>query len=634
MYINSIRFCGAVHEVTGSMHLLALDGKNILLDAGAFQGLDSESKNLAPLSFNPSVVDYIFLSHGHLDHAGRLPVLCQRGFEGGIIATPTTREITYRLLDDSLRIQKEEEEMLFGEEDVRKAKSLFEPVGQDYPDWESDDRRIKVRFLPSEHILGSSSIHILEPVSLLYTSDLGGGKSSLHSSPKPPETCDYLVIESTYGSRDLEPGKEQILAQLRDAVESVHKSKARLLIPVFSIDRAEEILFMLRELGVEDKVYLDTPMGIDILDIYTHNKYLLSKISDKFMRGDLNVSKVFHPASFERIRSRKRSEELIASGESCVILASSGMLEGGRIRGYLPGFLPHEKNILLFSGYQAEGTLGREIFDGAREVDVDGALVKVKAGIRKIEGLSAHADRSSLLSYIDGFKILPSQVFVVHGEREAAEALCEDIKRRYRIRSMVPRANEDYPLSTGEIRERIIKKELSIKAMPLNFENIAGKKIALFAGGIMDSGDGYSLVSSREIEELLHELASNTQAAEPKPDLGIPLPEEEIGGAAPQPKELVGLLVSYYKSGYISKSLVRDLIDAVERGLGEYLKRIEKKKEKDVLLLEEPDLRRKKIVLANRDETSKKIEDMLRRSSKMDIETLKISLEKAFEVIK
>ncbi len=624
---NTVRFCGAVQEVTGSMHLLTINGKKLLLDAGAFQGADSKSKNLSPLPFNPSDIDFIFLSHAHYDHMGRLPVLCQRGFNGKIIATPTTKEIAFRLMDDSLRIQKEEgEELLFGEEDVAKAKSLFEPVNKDYPEWEDDEKKIKVQFIPSEHILGSASIFIKEPVSLLYTGDLGGGKSSLHSIPHPPEACDYLVIESTYGNRELEKSSQEILLQLKDALEKVRKNRSRLLIPVFSIDRAEEILFMLRELNTQEWVYLDTPMGIDILDIYTHNKYLLSKILD--MKGS-NMGKVFYPANFERIRARKNSDELANSSLPCVILASSGMLEGGRIRGYLPKFLPEEKNILLFSGYQAEGTLGREIFDGNGEVDVDGTLVKVKAEIRKIEGLSAHADRTALLDYLDGFKILPSKVFIVHGEREASEALSQDIRNRFRIKTIVPKANEDYSLSEGEVRERTVTRELFTNNVKLNFENIAGMRIALFAGGIMDNADGYSLVSVREIEGLLHDLARVEPVISE-----IEVPVIEVNGAAPEPKELMNTLVSYFKSGCISKSLVRDLMDASERGIGEYLKRIEKKKEKDVLLLEEGDLKRRNITLENRTEVSKQLEDLLVRSSKMDPKTLQSSLQKVFDVIK
>jgi metallo-beta-lactamase family protein len=635
----TIQFCGAACEVTGSMHLLTIDDKKILLDAGAFQGMDAKDKNSAPLAFDPAEIDYIFLTHAHYDHTGRLPMLCQRGFKGEIISTPATKEITFRIMDDSLRIQKEEgEELLFTEEDVKKAKSLFVPVNGDFPQWKNDDKKIKIKFIPSEHILGSSSIFIEEPVSLLYTGDIGGGSSSLHSIPKPPDACDYLIIESTYGNRNLEKSHIEILSQLKAAVESIKKNNSRLLIPIFSVDRAEEILFMLRELNIKEKIYLDTPMGIDILDIYSHNKYLLSKISDEFIkRNSKELDKIFHPDNFERLRARKNSDELAESSESCIILASSGMLEGGRIRKYMPRFLPDEKNILLFSGFQADGTLGRDIINGNPQVNVDGIPVKVKAQIRKIEGLSAHADQTALLNYIDCFKTLPVKVFIVHGERGASMELSDAIEEKFRIRTVVPGMNDEYDLAAGELREKTIVKGISAGTIHLNFENISGKKMALFAGGIIDNGEEYSLISVREIEELLHDL---------KKDIIRPLHDEIIIPETlnkpetlscitpPSPEELILGLIKIFKAGYVSKGLIRDMLDASERGISEYRKIIEKKIKNDALILDENDLRRKGIQIPDRSLVSGQLEDLLKRSSLMEQSNLQSSLNRVFTEIK
>jgi metallo-beta-lactamase family protein len=635
----TIQFCGAACEVTGSMHLLTINDKKILLDAGAFQGTDAKDKNSAPLAFDPAEIDYIFLTHAHYDHTGRLPMLCQRGFKGEIITTPATREITFRIMDDSLRIQKEEgEELLFTEDDVKKAKSLFFPLNEDYPQWQDDEKKIKIKFIPSEHILGSSSICIEEPVSLLYTGDIGGGSSSLHSIPKPPDTCDYLIIESTYGNRSLEKSHIEILSQLKAAVESIKKNTSRLLIPIFSVDRAEEILFMLRELNIKEKIYFDTPMGIDILDIYSHNKYLLSKISDEFLkRNSKELDKIFHPDNFERLRARKNSDELAESSESCIILASSGMLEGGRIRKYLPRFLPDEKNILLFSGFQAEGTLGRDIINGNPEVNVDGIPVKVKAGIRKLEGLSAHADKIALLNYIDCFRILPEKVFIVHGERGASLELADAIKEKFRIRTVVPTINEEYDLAAGEIRERTIVKGISTGTVRLNFENISGKKMALFAGGIIDNGDEYSLVSVREIEEMLHDLKRDIVKPSHN-DIIIPethiKPETLSSATPPSPEELVMSLIKIFKAGYVSKGLIRDLMDASERGISEYRRIIDKKIKNDALILDENDLSRKGIQIPDRSLISGQLEDLLKRSSLMEQSNLQSSLNRVFNEIK
>jgi hypothetical protein len=404
------------------------------------------------------------------------------------------------------------------------------------------------------------------------------------------------------------------------------------------VDRAEEILFMLRELNIKEKIYLDTPMGIDILDIYSYNKYLLSKISDEFIkRNSKELDKIFHPDNFERLRARKNSDELAESSESCIILASSGMLEGGRIRKYLPRFLPDEKNILLFSGFQAEGTLGRDIINGNPEVNVDGIPVKVRAQTRKIEGLSAHADKTALLNYIDCFKTLPVKVFIVHGERGASLELSDAIKEKFKIRTVVPRMNDEYDLAAGEVRERTIIKGISTGNVRLNFENISGKKMALFAGGIIDNCDEYSLVSVREIEEMIHDLKKEL-AKLLHDEIIIPetpiKPETLSSATPPSPEELVMGLIKIFKAGYVSKGLIRDLIDASERGISEFRKIIDKKIKNDALILDENDLRRKGIQIPDRSLISGQLEDLLKRSSLMEQSNLQSSLNQLFNEIK
>ncbi len=425
---------------------------------------------------------------------------------------------------------------------------------------------------------------------------------------------------------------------MKAAVESIKKNNSRLLIPIFSVDRAEEILFMLRELNIKEKIYLDTPMGIDILDIYSHNKYLLSKISDEFIkRNSKELDKIFHPDNFERLRAKKNSDELAESSESCIILASSGMLEGGRIRKYLPRFLPYEKNILLFSGFQAERTLGRDIINGNPEVNVDGISVKVKARVRKIEGLSAHADKIALLNYIDCFKTLPVKVFIVHGERSASLELSDAIEEKFRIRTIVPRMNDEYDLAAGEVRERTIVKGISTGTVHLNFENISGKKMALFAGAIIDTGEEYSLVSIRQIEEMLHDLKKDI--VKPSHD-EIIIPETHIqpetlsSATPPTPEELILGLIKIFKAGYVSKGLIRDLMDASERGISEYRKIIDKKIKNDALILDENDLRRKGIQIPDRSLSSRQLEDLLKRSSLMEPANLQSSLNRVFTEIK
>jgi len=268
---------------------------------------------------------------------------------------------------------------------------------------------------------------------------------------------------------------------------------------------------------------------------------------------------------------------------------------------------------------------------------VDGIPVKVKAQIRKIEGLSAHADKSALLNYIDCFKTLPVKVFIVHGERGASLELADAIKEKFRIRTVVPRMNDEFDLAAGEVRERTIVKGISTGTVRLNFENISGKRMALFAGGIIDNGDEYSLVSVREIEEMLHDLKRDI--VKPLHD-EIIIPETKIkpetlsSATSPSPEELILGLINIFKAGYVSKGLIRDLMDASERGISEYRKIIDKKIKNDALILDENDLRRKGIQIPDRYLISGQLEDLLKRSSLMEQSNLRSSLNRVFTEIK
>lgn len=750
---------GGVGEVTGSMHMIVFneDLENemkILLDAGGFQGLDSHAKNAyLPGSINPGEIKYIFLTHSHYDHIGRLPILVQRGFEGKIICTPTTRDIAYRMLDDMLHIQQSEIEIdryaisglknLFNEKDIEKTKRLFdnsECTGDDdYPEWEWKDSKgnveIKIRFIPSEHILGSAAILIEEPIRLLYTGDLGGGRSNLHGIPKPPDSgdngygVDYLMIESTYGNRNME--KSDVL-QLSEAIEDIKKSGGRLLIPVLAIDRAEEILYLLRKLGVKENVYLDTPMGVDILDIYSENKFLLSRIQDQFTTGYLSekegegkrekevkerdrdeFEKIFRPVNFRIVHLKRFNAELAASNEPCIILASSGMLEGGRIMGYLPRFLENEKNILLFTSYQAEGSLGRLILDGAKEVTYENILSKkerfeieeasvdiikegdrtkeedrinigegsdfsqivrkitskVKCQIRKIEGLSAHADMNGLLDYINGFKIMPGKIFIVHGEKDSSSRFEKEIRDRFRTKTVVVKYNTKYDLNECEIIVKEKVKDISnVESLRdsgvLKFWNVGEKLIAPFAGWVVDhgfEGGGYSLASQEEIQDMIGRrvmieniggviLDSQKKTIEIKNEImdkrndkeSIDLNEDNGNGNRNgndenelNPGELTNILFSYFNNGYISKGLIKSLVDSIEKGMNEYTKTVDKRIRGRDLILDDIELEKREVKglkgesrlnKENRDKIGEKLGNVLKRSTKMDRKILYTSL--------
>lgn len=730
---------GAVSgDVTGSMHLINLDlgmvnGERkqlkILLDAGSFQGIDSISKNAyLPKSIVPSEIDYIFITHSHADHIGRLPVLVQRGFKGEIICTPVTRDICYIVLEDALKIQNEDEERgimrLWEEEDLEKVKKLFRTTGssgieQDYPEWSWKDNRgverVRIRFIQSYHILGSASILIEEPIKLLYTGDLGGGKSGMHVVPKLPddvkkEGVDYLIIESTYGNRPtIDTGKSP-LSILKGVIEDVRKSRGRLLIASLAIDRTEEILMMLKKLRVKEKVYLDSPMGADLLRIYIHNRYLLSRIMEEFGNGNIDNSKIdedidkedeeirieemrkiFRPDNFEVITTRRRSKEVADSNESCIVIASSGMLEGGRIMGHLPGVLEGEKNILLFTGYQAQGTLGRDILDGVGEIEVktkkkaphlernlifesnfvdtsfknrdkkggrdkgDGdkrderyeeiigevsVKIKIKASIRKIEGLSAHADQGVLLEYINGFDVLPSKIFIVHGEKDSVSELERKIKEKFRVKTIISKFDTEYGINESDIIEKIIIKDVSnvdslINRNMLRFNNVAGNRIASFAGWVLDGGENYKLISQEDVQEIMMKAipSENGIIKEEQPlseDKKLVISSICKDEDIPSADELVNVMTKAFKDGFISKGLIKSLFEASQRGVGEYMKVIDKRiKGRDIILDDiELEKRGKSLDRNERDRMLEMFGGLLKRSVKMDMRVLNLALDK------
>jgi metallo-beta-lactamase family protein len=736
---------GATEEVTGSMHLINIgniekdDSLKILLDCGAFQGLASEERNSwLPPSINPMQIKYIFLTHGHYDHIGRLPVLVNRGFRGKIICTPVTRDISFIVLDDMLKVrmgkqaEKEKDKngistigdgsvsddekdkdlgVLFSEKDIAMAKSLFAPIGTNYGKWTSDDGSLVVSFLNSEHIIGSASILIEKPISLLYTGDLGGNRSSLHGVPSPIDVncndaskkgiVDYLIIESTYGDRIIE--KSDALA-LQKAVEDIKESGGRLLIPVLAVDRAEEILYLLKDMGIEEKVYLDTPMGMEVLDVYLHNRYELTKIAKRFEthgeyqdsihylggglsqkpgKGVVDFKVIFKPKGFEKVMSNNKSQELANSKSSCIILASSGMLEGGRIMRYLPNILEDNRNILLFTSYQGEGTLGRQLMDGEKEVHIKyrtmrkgivdnssnssnaGAntegnnsttiiedvvkKVNVKCSIRRIEGVSAHADKNDLLEYINKLKILPKKVFVVHGERSSSYALKDEIEKRFRVETIVPKFNVSYELVESSTKENIVTKDMTNvdvlkNAGLLKFENIAGKLISPFAGWVVDNEKGFTLMSQDDIQKILRtnlEVRVEDKLYDEAVKKAKEFEESEISDTEIDDvvivQKFIDTLIDLFDKKLISKGLIKQLITAIGKGRSEYTKIVSKRIENKGLVLEDIDLQSvglPPLSEKQRTDTTLILEELLRKSTGMKIRVLKESLDKVYENIK
>lgn len=443
-----IRFIGACREVTGSMHLLEAGGRKILLDCGMRQGRASpREREDVKFLFNPRDIDYVILSHAHIDHSGLLPVLVREGFSGKIVATEPTRELTKLLLMDSAKIMMEESEeegrpALYDIEDVRESVGddrIWEIAG--YEDVVELDG-IKIKLYDAGHILGSSiTIVYAEGRTVCYTGDVGHGRSPIMNSPRiPDEDIEYLIMESTYGNRlheEYQSGVERLEAIVRKTVEE----GGRVLIPVFAVGRSQELLYIFKRLYDEGflpdvNVYFDTPMGLKATEIYT--KY------SEFMREEFRryLYEEGSPFRFKRlieVRSHKKSLEIAGDEEPAVILATSGMLEGGRTINYIENILSDGRSSIVFVGYQAEGTLGRRVLNARRgeSIEYNGKTLNVNCRVESIESFSAHADRDGLLSFVDGLRYYPKEVFIVHGERDASESLSSLLRER-RVRCVVP----------------------------------------------------------------------------------------------------------------------------------------------------------------------------------------------------
>ena len=444
-------FHGGAGTVTGSRFLIEANGKRILIDCGLFQGLkELRLKNWAPPSFDPRSLDAVVLTHAHIDHSGYLPRLVRAGFEGPIYCTPATRDLARILLADAARLQEEDAEYanrkgyskhhpalpLYTEEDAKTAVrqmsvvehgTWFEPAGQ------------PMRFLNAGHILGSAFVEV--PVEeaghttrIVFSGDVGRYDAPLHPDPTPPPACDALVMESTYGDRlhGTTPLLEQICRPLCDAFER----GGTVLIPAFAVARAQLITLLLRQYMDSGDlptvpVHIDSPMAVDVTELY--GRYLHSDELDANL-GD--GSRLF-PRKVTYHRTVAESKTLNDLKGPRIIISSSGMLTGGRVLHHLLRLLPEPKNLLVLVGYQAAGTRGRALQDGAKFIKMHGEQIPVRAQFVSLDVLSAHADRSELLRWLHSGPQLPGTVFLTHGESQSLSALASRVESEG-MRAIVP----------------------------------------------------------------------------------------------------------------------------------------------------------------------------------------------------
>jgi metallo-beta-lactamase family protein len=441
-----IKFIGGAGTVTGSKTLIESNGIRILIDCGLFQGLKAlRELNWEPLPILPSTIDYVLLTHGHLDHCGWLPRLVAEGFTGKIYCTAPTKDVAKLVLLDSAKIQQEEAhkankehyckhekaEPLYTVAQAEAVLPLFKVIQPDVSLAIADD--IAAVFSSAGHIIGACSIRLtLEGKTLVFSGDIGRDDDVLMFAPTKPTSGDYIFLESTYGNRlhpDLDVKKE-----LETFINTTIKENGTVIIPGFAVERAQSIMYVLWQLKEEGRIpnvpyILDTPMGASVLDVFLKNMQW-HKLSAAQCHEMFKMFKIV--SQFEQTTA------IIEDPQPKVIIAASGMVTGGRVLSYFEKYLSIAKTTVIIVGYQAEGTRGRKLIEGTHEIKIYGKYYPVKARIVQIQGLSAHGDQQDLLNWLSALENVPKHIYLVHGENLPADELRVKIQDRYGYKCSVP----------------------------------------------------------------------------------------------------------------------------------------------------------------------------------------------------
>lgn len=445
---------GGAGTVTGSKHLLTRDGKRILIDCGLFQGLKNlRELNWTPLPVKPSSIDAVVLTHAHLDHSGYLPKLVRDGFRGSIFATYATRDVAELILKDSGHLQEKDAEYanrkgfskhkpalpLYGIHDAERALEHFSAVPFAKPVQLPEGAILMFR--RAGHILGAATADIeWGGKRIVFSGDLGRYGDPIMLDPEPVPEADYIVIESTYGNRIHEPGDPTEL--LGSIIERTVRRGGTVVIPAFAVGRAQSLLYHLWKLRSAGRlsnipIYLDSPMAISATDLlHAHRD------DHRIPPGDCDT--ICGIAKYTR--DVEGSKAITASSYPKVVISASGMATGGRVLHHLKAYAPDRRNTILFSGFQAAGTRGRALLEGAREIRIHGQWIPVLAEVDDLPALSAHADSNELLRWLSGFRQAPAHTFIVHGEASAAEALRVRIDKDLGWNATVPRQDQAFGL--------------------------------------------------------------------------------------------------------------------------------------------------------------------------------------------
>lgn len=466
-----LSFLGAAHEVTGSCYRLEVCGKKLLIDCGMQQGED-ESDNTA-LPFAPGEIDYVLVTHSHIDHSGRLPLLAKYGFHGQVLTTKATCELCGIMLRDSAHIQEFEAEWknrkglragrapiepLYDMADAEGILSMFTPCVYNTP--VQVDTGITARFVDVGHLLGSASIELTltegdETRVIVFSGDIGNQGHPLIKDPTYITKADYVVMESTYGDRNHEQKNVDYVAELAAIINETFARGGNLVIPSFAVGRTQELLYFIRRIKELDlvkqvpnfSVYLDSPLAVEATHIFRNN------VDGCFdAEAAALVQKGINPLSFPGLKTSVSSDDSKAinfDDSPKVIISASGMCDAGRIKHHLKHNLWRQECTVLFVGYQSVGTLGRQLVDGAKTVKLFGEAIDVRAEVARMHGMSGHADQDGLIRWVTAYDPKPRKVFVSHGAQLVSEGFAELLRDRFSLEATAPNFRAEYDLITG-----------------------------------------------------------------------------------------------------------------------------------------------------------------------------------------
>ena len=458
-----LRFLGAAESVTGSRHLIQFNHSKVLVDCGLYQERSLQNRNWEDFGVEPAEIDAVLLTHAHLDHCGLLPKLVKEGFKGKVYCTPATAEIAKIVLLDSAKIQVEDAEYkkkrhkragytpprpvepLYTIEEAEACMPMFVPVKYQTPLQVADD--VQASFYEAGHIFGSSIIKLTvglegQTRTILFTGDLGRIGKPILNNPAVFDEADYVFVESTYGDR-IHTSVEDMKEQLCEAVNKTHAAGGNIIVPSFSIERAQEVMYYMNELLMEDRVphimtFLDSPMAVKVTEVFKKFPELYDSEMTKLMAQNESP---FSYQGLKLVQSTRESKAINHIKGTIMVIAGSGMCTGGRVKHHLVNNITRPESTVLFVGYQAVGTLGRAILESkpGDEIRILGEHYPVRAGIVQVHGFSAHADKVEILTWLQNLKKAPRKVFVVHGEKEAAHSFKDYLTQQTGWDVMVPK---------------------------------------------------------------------------------------------------------------------------------------------------------------------------------------------------